>query len=93
MPNTATAAAIGTLLRRVRLNDARTLDAVAHAIGHSEHSVARFEHGAEFTVTVFLRWCAALELAPSEVIRAAGELALPGRFVPTSVRSVFGGDS
>jgi transcriptional regulator with XRE-family HTH domain len=70
----ATAQSIGPLLRRVRLNDHRSLDSVADALGLSEHSIARYEHGADFSVTIFLRWCTALHLHPAEVVRAAALL-------------------
>lgn len=72
MTSTSDAKSIGPLLRRVRLNDGHSLARVAREAGQSEHGLARLERGAEVTVTVLLRWCAALELAPAAVIRAAG---------------------
>lgn len=74
MTDNATAESIGPLLRRVRLNDERTLGSIADDLGLPEHSIARYEHGAEFTVSVFVRWCSALHLVPAEVIRAAAQL-------------------
>jgi predicted transcriptional regulator len=74
MPDHATAQSIGPLLRRVRLNDDRSLASVADTLGLSEHSIARYEHGTDCTVTIFLRWCRALDLEPSEVVRAAAQL-------------------
>ena len=74
MTNASVARSIGPLLRRVRLNDGQSLARVAGNVGQSEHGLARLERGAEVTVTVLLRWCAALELAPAAVIRAASAI-------------------
>ncbi len=92
MTGTATSSAIGPLLQRVRLNDSRPLESVARAIGVSEHSVARYEHGAEFTVTLLLRWCTALSLSPAEVIRAADRLAAAPEVVASAHRFALGGE-
>ncbi len=92
VPGTTTSSAIGPLLQRVRLNDARSLESVARDIGVSEHSVARYEHGAEFTVTLLLRWCAALSLTPAEVIRAADQLAAAPEVVASAHPVALGGE-